>query len=292
MTATRYGIAEWFGRPFLDLPSAERRQLAEKALGDLAGQPPCPFQTGQPTCSKAGGVCSLQRYEDDDGRIGNAVEMPVVTCPRRFEEGRLLPNWLAGLVGFPLGEAMLAREVPFMESSRTAKAAGKIDLVLARVKPSTLTWYGLEIQAVYFSGTGMQSQFELLRDDAGDRPPFPDAQRRPDWRSSSAKRLMPQLQVKVPTLRRWGSKMAVAVDRPFFDAIGGPSAFASHDINDGDILWLVPELVRGGPNGFRLARGHWEVLTLEASSDKLLAADTIKREAFEDALRARLKPLA
>jgi len=28
---------------------------------------------------------------------------------------------------------------------------------------------------------------------------------------------MPQLQVKVPTLRRWASKLAVAVDRPFFE---------------------------------------------------------------------------
>ena len=36
---------------------------------------------------------------------------------------------------------------------------------------------------------------------------------------------------------------------------------------------------------------HWEVLSLEASSDKLLAAETVKRCEFEQALRDRLRPL-
>ena len=52
----------------------------------------------------------------------------------------------------------------------------------------------------------MSSQFEILAADEDVVPPYPDHTRRPDWRSSSAKRLMPQLQVKVPTVRRWNSK--------------------------------------------------------------------------------------
>lgn len=291
MTAPRYGIAEWYGLPFTELSPARRSEFAGLALGDTRSQPPCPFQEGRPPCSKSGGVCSIQRYADADGRIGEIEGAPVSTCPRRFEEGQLLVHWLAEIAGFGEGEAMVAREVPFMQSTETAKPAGKIDLVVARDAGGTLQWYGLEIQAVYFSGLGMRSQFETLRDNRHPLPPFPNAQRRPDWRSSSAKRLMPQLQVKVPTLRRWGSKTAVAVDRPFFDAIGGPSPSFSRDLGDGDIVWLVPEIVRTDA-GFALARGHWEVLTLEASGEKLLAAETVKREAFEEALRARLKPLA
>ena len=291
MTAPRYGIAEWYGQPFIDLSPARRSEFASLALGDTRSQPPCPFQDGQPSCSKSGGVCSIQRYADDDGRIGSPDGPPVSTCPRRFEESQLLVHWLAEIAGFDGGEAMVAREVPFMQSTETAKPAGKIDLVVARDTGGSLQWYGLEIQAVYFSGLGMQSQFEALRDDQHPQHPFPNAQRRPDWRSSSAKRLMPQLQVKVPTIRRWGSKTAVAVDRPFFDAIGGPSPSFSRDLSDGDIVWLVPEIARTDA-GFALARGHWEVLTLEASGEKLLAAETVKREAFEEALRARLKPLA
>ena len=138
----------------------------------------------------------------------------------------------------------------------------------------------------------MSSQFELLRTDTGSLPPYPDRVRRPDWRSSSAKRLMPQLQVKAPTVRRWQTKIAVAVDRPFFESIGGPSLNASQDINDGDVIWLVPELTRDEPSdSYRLARGHWEVLTLEASTEKLLAARTISRNDFETTLREKLLPL-
>ena len=62
---------------------------------------------------------------------------------------------------------------------------------------------------------GMRTEFERLALDADKLPPSPNAVRRPDWRSSSAKRLMPQLQIKAPTLRRWGTKLAVAVDMPF-----------------------------------------------------------------------------
>ena len=102
---------------------------------------------------------------------------------------------------------------------------------------------------------------------------------------------MPQLQVKVPTLRRWASKMAVAVDEPFFESIGGPSPHFSQDLGDGDIIWMVPCLRLGNDLRYVLERGHWEVLTLEASSEKLLAARTIQRAEFETNLRSKLTPL-
>ena len=218
----------------------------------------------------------------------------------------MLVRWLTEIVGFAPQEAMMAREVPFMRGTETGKPAGKMDLVVASAVDGKFIWYGLEIQAVYFSGKGMSSQFEALRDDMvlpdlgvdlrrsplPVRPPFPDAVRRPDWRSSSAKRLMPQLQIKAPTLRRWGSKIAVAVDRPFFDSIGGPSPDYSRDLNDGDVVWLVPELSRDADERYRFSRGHWEVLTLEDSEKKLLAAEGVRRKAFERDLRDRLEPLA
>lgn len=164
-------------------------------------------------------------------------------------------------------------------------------MVVARVSDGSLRWYGLEIQAVYFSGRGMQSEFVTLRDDHNPDLPFPGAVRRPDWRSSSAKRLMPQLQIKVPTLRRWGSKLAVAVDSPFFESMGGPSPTPSRDLNDGDIICLVSRLLSNGGGGYALSRGHWEVLTLEESCKRLLAAETISRGAFEQTLLDKLEPL-
>ncbi len=230
----------------------------------------------------------MQRYEmREDGRTGQPVGQAVIMCPLRFEEQHVVIRWLADIVGFTGSDARVAREVPFMIGTSTGKPAGMIDLVVAKNVDGRLDWYGLEIQAVYFSGRGMRSEFDRLAHDHDTSPPFPDTVRRPDWRSSSAKRLMPQLQVKVPTLRRWAAKMAVAVDRPFFDAIGGPSPNPSYDLGDGDVIWLVPEL----EGGHHLVRGHWEVLTLEQSSEKLQAAETVRQADFEQALIEKLQPL-
>lgn len=289
---SRYGIGEWYGSPLTALTVTRRQQLARAALGEDA-PPACPFQEGAPTCCKAGGVCSLQRYDEGvNGRVEQTEDAPVIVCPARFEQDGLLIRWLAEIVGLSPAETMIAREIPFMQSTSTERPAGKIDLVIGRVGDGDLRWYALEIQAVYFSGPGMTSQFEILRDDPTSLPPYPDRVRRPDWRSSSAKRLMPQLQIKAPTVRRWQTKIAVAVDRPFFNSIGGPSPEPSKDINDGDIIWLVPELAQNdGGDTYELVRGHWEALTLEASTEKLLAARTISRDAFEAALREKLSPV-
>ena len=281
---SRYGIAEWFGRPFLSLTSAQRREAAVLAQGEARHNPPCPFRDIQ--CNKRGGVCTIQPYTDDNGRIGRVDGDPVIVCPVRFEQDRVILTWLAEIVGFSAEEAMVAREIPFMRNTDTSRPAGKIDLVVAAVRHE-LRWFGLEIQAVYFSGPAMASEFRELERDTQDRPPYPLETRRPDWRSSGAKRLMPQLQVKGPTLRRWHSKIAVTVDRPFFGSLGGPTRSPSKDLDSGDVIWLVPELNRG-----RIVRGHWEVLTLEASTAKLLSAAPIPRGDFEDMLRAKLQPLA
>lgn len=267
----QYEIGEWFGHPFQGLSVPDRQALARAALGHTEA-PPCPFQRGQPPCGKRGGVCSL--------RLGNTT--PVITCPRRFDEADLLPTWLARIVKFPA--VYLATEVPFMRSPATDRPAGRIDLVVARDGAAS-AWFGLEVQAVYFSGGGMRKDFELLLKSTSIEPPQPTTRRRPDFRSSSAKRLMPQLEVKAPTLRRWGTKLAVAVDRAFFKEMGGPSRCPSKDPNDGDIIWLIPQVT----DDFRLAEYHFEVLSLEASSKKLLSAETIKRQEFEAALRPKLE---
>ena len=286
----RYGIAEWYGAPFANMPPDRRQALAKVALDADAVPPTCPFQQGGIPCRKKGGVCSIQHYRrrpaPHEDRIGERAGTPVITCPHRFDQGNLIPKWLAQVVGFDEAESFLAREVPFMHSPSTGRPAGRIDLVLAN-SDKDFIWFGLEIQAVYFSGTGMRTEFERLALDADKLPPSPNAVRRPDWRSSSAKRLMPQLQIKAPTLRRWGTKLAVAVDMPFFDAIGGPSRKVSQDLDEGDIIWLVPQI----SDKYQLEALHWEVLSLEDSSDKLLAAKTVKRGEFEEALRAKLQPL-
>lgn len=279
-----YGIAEWYGQPFPPMSPTRRQALAEAVRTHRSQWPVCPFQSVSPRCTKKGGVCSLRPYRIDGDRLGEASGPPTITCPSRFAEDELIPRWLAEIAGF--GEIFVAREVPFMKNPVTGRAAGRIDLVVSRDDRAS-QWYGLELQAVYFSGGGMDSDFDLLRTDTQPQPPAPTERRRPDWRSSSAKRLMPQLQIKARLLRRWGIKLAVAVDMPFFQSIGGPSVHPSTDVNDGTIIWLVPEIA---PD-HTLRRAHWEVLSLEASSTKLLAAETINRAEFERTLRAKLEVL-
>lgn len=273
-TTPKYRIAEWFGIPFKSMPPTERQSLAKAALGENLPPPPCPFQPGKPECRKKGGVCSL-----------SAGDMPpVIVCPKRFQENGLLHQWLGEIVGFE--EIFLAHEVPFMKSPETGREAARIDLVVSGTESAT-QWYGLEIQAVYFSGPAMKSEFEALLTDFSIEPPPPKETRRPDWRSSSAKRLLPQIWVKGELLRQWLTKLAVAVDMPFFRAIGGPSASPSHDLSAGDIIWLVPQI----NESFRLERHHWEVLTLDDSSKKLRAAEAVARHEFEKSLRKKLKPM-
>ena len=219
-------------------------------------------------------------------RLGGRVGSQTILCPQRFDQDDTILKHLADIVGFNESESFIAHEVPFMRSPTTNKAAGLIDVVLINGK-DVHEWYGLEIQAVYFSGPSMSTEFEILEHDNQSRPPYPRQLRRPDWRSSGAKRLMPQLQIKVPTLRQWGTKMAVAVDVNFFNAIGGVSGNSTHDINEGDIIWLVI----GVSNEHALEVRHWAVLSLEDSAAKLLAAKRIKRSEFETILHTKLQHL-
>ena len=218
-------------------------------------------------------------------RIGEPIGTPAIMCPKRFEQGAIVPKWLAGIVGFK--QVFLAREVLFMRSPTTRRPASRIDLVLSENDLAS-HWFGLEIQSVYFSGKGMKADFELLSNDSHRLPPKPVFRRRPDWRSSSAKRLMPQLQIKVPTLRQWGTKMAVAVDVPFFESIGGPSSKPCRDLDKGDVLWLVLQV----SGSYELEQVHREVLSLKDSSRKLLDAETIERGEFENVLRSKLYQLS
>ena len=285
----RLGIAEWYGEPLAGMSPARRQELAKAALGQIPA-PRCPFQDDNLPCSKQGGVCSqrdYRRYLGDhlSDRMGKAAGPIIIMCPKRFNQDHEVHKWLGRIAGFE--DVYVAPEVPFMRSPDTGRAAGRIDLVLSGDEAAS-EWFGLEIQAVYFSGPNMAQDFRILLEDDERLPPAPTAMRRPDWRSSSAKRLMPQLMVKIPTLRQWGKKLAVAVDVPFFEAIGGKTSQPSHDLNEGDIIWMVMEV----SDDFRLQPCHWEVLPLEVSANKLLAADRVRREEFEAALRGKLRRLA
>ena len=162
-------------------------------------------------------------------------------------------------------------------------------MVLANPETSAavLNWCALEIQAVYFSGRGMNDEFRSIRDYDGEQPPFPGQIRRPDYRSSGPKRLMPQLQIKVPTLRRWGKKMAVIVDKHFFGALGHMEEV--DDLSNGDIAWFTVDFEEDQANRrFRLVRDRVRFTTLERATEGLTGGSPVTLTQFEESIRSKL----
>jgi len=107
----------------------------------------------------------------------------------------------------------------------------------------------LRFKRFTLSGASMSKDFTIMKDWQGPGLPFPQGIRRPDFRSSDPKRLIPQLQIKVPTISRWGKKMAVVVDQPFWDSLGSISE-VDH-VSNCDIAWFIMDYRHNG-KGFRI----------------------------------------
>jgi hypothetical protein len=170
------------------------------------------------------------------------------------------------------------------ESDGSIEEVGRIDNVLVIPGSSPLKWCPVEIQAVYFSGDKMDFEFEAAKTSTATGVPFPEGRRRPDYRSSGPKRLMPQLLVKVPTLRRWGKKMAVVVDEDFFGEMGRMEP--ARDLSNCDVAWFIVGFTeRQGK--FTLERRQVFLTTLESSQSGLVAARPVSQQEFEERITAK-----
>jgi hypothetical protein len=208
---TRYGTGELYGHDFAGLSPEQIRVLSSARHRDM----PCPFKPVEPgrqtqRCSKKGGVCSLRQYSQMESGNVSPVGLPVSTCPHRLLEQSLIFEWV-GEVLLGNSNPVVLSELPFLMSEteleeQGADAVGMIDKVLVNPEGQQFKWCALEMQAVYFSGKSMENDFKEMRTWHGPGIPFPAVVRRPDFRSSGPKRLMPQLQTKVPTISRWGKK--------------------------------------------------------------------------------------
>jgi hypothetical protein len=189
-----------------------------------------------------------------------------------------------------LGEiGFLDRLVPSpdpKEENENRDFIGRIDDVLVHPSRTPLDWCALELQAVYFSGQKMQQEFAALakRPDES-RLSFPAAHRRPDWRSSGPKRLLPQLQTKVPTIRTWGKKMAVVVDEAFFSSLVGLER--EKYLSNAEIAWFVVGY-DPTPTGWRLTPREAVFTRLDSSVKALTGGLPLSKERFEEQLRRKL----
>ena len=304
-----YGIGEWYGRLYASLGQAGRLEFVNlpkyspiecRFMADMPDLAP----RGRILCNKPGGVCSLRSFAaEPDGRISFG---PVTaTCPNRFLEGGTVFKEIARVL---LGTeaASIVKEIPFLIRPQNGVAAeagaepelgldaagdnedvGRIDMVMVHPEARPLHWCAVELQAVYFSGGAMSKDFDVIRRHGGDDAPMPGANRRPDFRSCGPKRLMPQLQTKVPTLRRWGRKMAVVVDRPFFDSLG-PMDRVPH-VSNSDIIWFIVRFDES-QSGDRavLAVDEIRYTTLERAVEGLTAGIPTSIDDFETKIRHKL----
>jgi len=301
----RFGIGEWYGRLFNSLSVEERRRFSEVALG-RGERPICPFKpliggVSQP-CTKKGGVCSLRLYEKGDGERaipvkgkGSALR---AVCPHRFRENDTIVKWVGEML-LGTAEPLAVGEVGFLTSESTSDISsadiategdgddvGRIDSILMHPKLDNFAWCAVELQAVYFSGPSMASEFRQAETYLGEGVPFPTAIRRPDYRSSGPKRLMPQLQIKVPTLRRWGKKMAVVVDEAFFSALGRMDDVP--EPSNADIAWFIVKFEEQESTA-ELQCGHVQFTTLERAVEGLTAGKPVSLAEFERRIMLKLE---
>jgi len=300
---TRFGIGEWYGKSFVSMTPAERRTLARFQMPPARGRPApsCPFQSSTEhavACNKAGGVCTLPLYEQPPSThragtvLGSSGNLRTV-CPNRFEQDGLIYRWVAETI---LGSTTprIVSQIGFLErvgdqgeETGGREDVGRIDKVLVVPGVSPLKWCAVEVQAVYFSGDSMAKEWPVI---AGYTRrigiPFPGGRRRPDYRSSGPKRLMPQLQIKVPSLRRWGKKMAVVIDEGFWQAMGRMEEVP--DVSNCYVAWFVVEY-KEEPDGIKLAPGDVHLTTLERSVEGLTAGVPVSLEVFEQRILAKLQ---
>lgn len=280
--------------------------LRAKLAQELATNKPCPFRSTESDvrpCTKEGGVCSLRLYEQTElgisavsGERGGIRAL----CPNRFHDKSAVLAWV-GEVVLGTNSPLVVGEVGFLESAELldggeGEDVGRIDMVLvdsSKPRDYPLAWAAVELQAVYFSGKEMVGEFKAIAADVrenGSGLIWPTENRRPDYRSSGPKRLMPQLQIKVPTLRRWGKKMAVVVDRSFFESLGQMDE--APYLSNADIAWFIVDFELDLESGrFSLVRTCTKFTTLEEAVTGLTGGTPLSQHAFEDRIRGKLGSL-
>jgi hypothetical protein len=227
MAHTGQPLAEVFGHLTTDQSNGAERYRSRRL---------CPFNNKVPNCTKDKaknplGVCSV--YHDNK---------PVITCPIRFRQDWIIADDASSFFFNKTTKWSSLTEVRLNDSN--GKSAGNIDIVLVAYDNSgkVFDFGALEIQAVYISGN-VREPFEYYMNDPRGRasmdwskePNYP----RPDYLSSSRKRLVPQLVYKGGIFNSWKKKIAVALNKSFFSTL---PALKQVKKRDADIAWLIYDL--------------------------------------------------
>jgi restriction endonuclease NotI len=220
-------LAEVFGFPVDNFsPQAERHRKLRL----------CPYNNRVANCTKDKandplGVCSV--FEG---------EQPAITCPVRFRQDWLIAEDAARFF-FPLNTAWTSlAEVRLFD--KHGQSAGNIDHVLVAYndRGHVTDFGGLEVQSVYISGNIRRPFEQYLQDPASNYAMDWTRERnypRPDYLSSSRKRLAPQLIYKGGIFHHWRKRQAVAIHRGFYETL---PALKRADSHQAEMAWLIYDL--------------------------------------------------
>jgi hypothetical protein len=194
----------------------------------------CPFGNKVPSCTKDKanaplGVCSIFHNSS-----------AIITCPIRFRQDWIIAEDAAKFFFKKKSTWTSLSEVRLTD--KNGETAGNIDIVLVSYddRGRILDFGSLEIQAVYISGN-IRSPFESYignRDKKmiwNGKPNYP----KPDYLSSSRKRLLPQMLYKGGILKAWGKKQAVALQKNFFETLPKMPTVSPEKA---DIAWMLYDL--------------------------------------------------
>jgi hypothetical protein len=221
-------LAEVFGFPPDNFSDRAKRCRRSKL---------CPYQNRVPSCTKDKakaplGVCSI-----------NTNDGLAITCPIRFRQDWLIAEDAADFF-FPASTQWTSlTEVRINDAN--GKSAGNIDVVLVAYddRGRIIDFGSLEVQAVYISGN-IRRPFEFYMENPKERCTMDWSKHRyyprPDYLSSSRKRLAPQLIYKGNILDVWNKKMAVALHRGFYDTMPKLPESPPESAN---LAWLVYDLL-------------------------------------------------
>jgi hypothetical protein len=221
-------LGEVFGFPIDNKSDRAKRYLVNKL---------CPYNNIVSNCTKNSiefplGVCSL-----------NHKDKQVIICPIRFREDWTIISDAANFIFDSKTTWTHVGEVRLKD--KHGKSAGNIDYVLVSYddKGRVLDFGSLEVQAVYISGN-LTGPFTAYLENP--TPDFSWTQAfkypKPDYLSSSRKRLIPQIIAKGSILKQWNKKQVVALQTSFYNTLPSLPEFAKAESDFAFFLYdLVPD---------------------------------------------------
>jgi len=241
----------------------------------------CPYNNKVPNCTKDKandplGVCSIREGTKE-----------AIICPVRFRQ-----DWRVAIDAaaffFPPGTKWTTlTEVRLNDAN--GNTAGNIDVVLVSYDDKGIvTDFGaLEIQSVYISGN-IRRPFEAYISNPADdfdwsgKTNYP----RPDYLSSSRKRLVPQLIYKGKILNSWNKKIAVALHSSFYATL---PELQSVPKSDAEIAWLIYDLQHDDKNQlYNLVKSSTILTAFQSSLDHIITPAPGSIEKFVEVLQEKL----